>query len=127
MRWARRMRRTLVWLALFSLTAACTACSSITPDDEGGTGATPPGPAPASAETTTTETTQDGMLRGTVESNGVHAFKGVPYAAPPVGALRWAPPQPLAPSSVVRDATQLAAPCAQVTGFGADYGGRFTG
>lgn len=38
--------------------------------------------------------TAGGMVEGTVEASGVHAFKGVPYAAPPVGDLRFREPQP---------------------------------
>ena len=37
-------------------------------------------------------TVDTGALEGTAE-NGVHAFKGIPYAAPPVGGLRWRAPQ----------------------------------
>jgi para-nitrobenzyl esterase len=41
---------------------------------------------------------RSGVLVGTVE-NGVAVFKGVPYAAPPVDALRWSLPRPVAPWS----------------------------
>lgn len=47
--------------------------------------------------------TRYGEVRGSV-AEGVHAFKGIPYAAPPFGAYRLLPPQPLAPWSGVRDA-----------------------
>ena len=39
-------------------------------------------------------TTADGVLEGTDES-GIKTFKGVPFAAPPVGNLRWKAPQPV--------------------------------
>lgn len=48
--------------------------------------------------------TPSGDLHGTTES-GVAVFRAVPYAAPPVGDLRFAPPQPHAPWAGLRDAT----------------------
>jgi carboxylesterase type B len=47
--------------------------------------------------------TQSGEVRGTF-INGVHSFKGVPYAAPPFGNRRFLPPQPVEAWSGVRDA-----------------------
>ncbi|HEU5347628.1 MAG TPA: carboxylesterase family protein, partial [Ktedonobacterales bacterium] len=54
-------------------------------------------------ETDTVVKTQYGEVRGSV-ADGVHTFKGIPYAAPPFGANRFRPPQPVAPWSGVRDA-----------------------
>ena len=49
--------------------------------------------------------TRDGQVRGAPrDENGVLAFKGIPYAAPPIGPLRWRAPQPPAPWHGVRDA-----------------------
>jgi len=61
--------------------------------------------------------TDSGLVRGMV-NNGVYEFLGIPYAAPPVGALRWMPPHPAASWSGVRSATQFANTCAQVTELG---------
>jgi carboxylesterase type B len=47
--------------------------------------------------------TQSGEVRGSV-TDGVHTFKGIPYAAPPFGANRLRSPQPGAPWSGLRDA-----------------------
>jgi para-nitrobenzyl esterase len=47
--------------------------------------------------------TKSGGLEGVFEEN-LYAFKGVPYAAPPIGELRWLPPQPIKPWSGVRPA-----------------------
>ena len=51
-------------------------------------------------------TTGHGQVRGRTVG-GVHAFLGISYAAPPVGAYRLRPPQPVEPWSGVRDATVL--------------------
>lgn len=48
----------------------------------------------------------EGILAGT-DSSGVKIFKGVPFAAPPVGNLRWREPQPVACWQGVRDATKF--------------------
>ncbi|HTO53850.1 MAG TPA: carboxylesterase/lipase family protein [Myxococcota bacterium] len=59
---------------------------------------------------TATATTQQGRVLGE-EHDGVSIFRGIPYAKPPVGALRWRAPQPPEPWSGVRDCTQFG-PCA---------------
>src|SRR5690348_9865538 len=64
----------------------------------------------ANAQTVTIST---GRLRGAT-TDGVTAYKGIPYAAPPVGNLRWEPPQPAAQWSGVRDATHYAHDCMQL-------------
>ena len=46
-------------------------------------------------------------------SDGVSSFKGIPYAEPPVGALRWTPPRPLAPWSEPLSATEFGPACIQ--------------
>lgn len=53
-----------------------------------------------------------GWLRG-VEDDGVVAFRGVPFAAPPVGPLRWRPPTPAEPWIGDRPADDWPSPCTQ--------------
>jgi para-nitrobenzyl esterase len=55
--------------------------------------------------------TTAGAVTGT--SGEIRAFKGIPYAAPPVGPLRWRPPQPPAPWQGARDATHFGDDCMQ--------------
>lgn len=52
--------------------------------------------------------TAEGELRGCMDDD-LFVFKGIPYAAAPVGALRWRPPQPVTPWHQVRDATAFGA------------------
>lgn len=70
-------------------------------------------PAVAAASTTSSLVVQTdkGAIQGK-RSNGVDSFLGIPYAAPPVGALRWRPPRPHQPWAGVRSATHYGARCA---------------
>ena len=61
--------------------------------------------------------TGDGLVRG-AEAAGVRQFKGIPFAAPPLGALRFEPPAPVVPWQGVLDASQYRAACPQAMRFG---------
>jgi para-nitrobenzyl esterase len=63
-----------------------------------GAAAEPP-PAPARV------TVANGILEGSTDPDGVRSFRGVPYALPPVGELRWREPQPASNWTGVRRAT----------------------
>jgi para-nitrobenzyl esterase len=66
--------------------------------------------------------TRAGTVRG-VEGAEVRAFLGLPYAAAPVGTLRWRVPRPVEPWDGVRDATRPGADCVQALGRRAILGG----
>ena len=61
--------------------------------------------------------TKEGPVKGLL-NNGVAEFRGIPYAAPPVGALRWKPPTAPASWTTVRDATAFGPQCAQIATLG---------
>src|SRR6476620_6466554 len=98
-----------IWL----LASACTSKQQADPN---------PGP---SAPRVTVE---GGALAGRVDpASGVLVFDGIPYAAPPVGDLRWRPPRPTAPWEGVRQASQLGRNCMQHQPYGditADVAGK---
>lgn len=69
-------------------------------------------------------TTECGDIRG-VHKNGAFSFKGIPYAAPPTGVHRWAPPAKPVCGTGVGDATRFRSMCAQVRPLSA--GGKVMG
>jgi para-nitrobenzyl esterase len=86
---------------------------------------------PARAQETTSQTQQPqpglppvpvvrasaGPVQG-LDNNGVHEYLGIPYAQPPVGDLRWQPPQPYPQWTDTRKATHFGPACAQITTLG---------
>src|SRR5215467_13331979 len=102
MTWAGRRARTRLAVAGVTLGALVTTAPAVSASTLGGQ-------TPASGPVTGTA---NGPVRG-LANGAVNEFRGIPYAAPPVGALRWQPPQPAASWSGVRDATQFAPHCAQ--------------
>ncbi|MEO8562094.1 MAG: carboxylesterase family protein [bacterium] len=62
--------------------------------------------------------TVNGAVAGITLASGVKAFRGLPFAAPPVRELRWKPPQPASNWSGVRQADRFANQCMQARVFG---------
>lgn len=98
-------RRSAFAAALCSLTILIGGCA----EDE-------PAPAPAPALTGTVTLAQ-GQMTGAPEADGVHVFKGIPYAAAPVGDQRWRPPGPPPNWTGTRDATAFGNACPQDAGL----------
>lgn len=66
----------------------------------------------ASLAAARTVSIDSGQLRG-VSAEGIESYKNIPYAAAPIGQLRWRPPQPVAAWKDVRPADQWGAECMQ--------------
>ena len=75
--------------------------------------ALPGSPACADPAASLLARTTAGSVSSTEISGGIVAFKGIPYAAPPLGPLRWRPPQPPVPWPGVRDASHFGDDCMQ--------------
>jgi para-nitrobenzyl esterase len=99
--WRVRTRLAVAGLTLGALTAAAPAVSASTLGRQAAASASRPAAG-----------TANGPVRG-LANGAVDEFLGIPYAAPPVGALRWRPPQPAASWPGVREATQFAPHCPQ--------------
>ena len=56
-----------------------------------------------------------GSVRGRIASDGGAAFKGIPFARPPLGELRWREPQPVEPWTEIRDASTFRPACTQLS------------
>ncbi len=54
-----------------------------------------------------------GQIEG-ITAGGMKVFKGIPFAAPPVGDLRWKPPQPVIAWTGVRNADKFSPQCVQL-------------
>ncbi|MEJ2247531.1 MAG: carboxylesterase family protein [Acidobacteriota bacterium] len=76
----------------------------------------------SSPELTTLVEVTGGTVEGVVQ-DGIYSFKGIPFAAPPVGDLRWKSPQPIIPWEGVKSAEAFAPGPMQDTSFGAILGG----
>jgi hypothetical protein len=61
--------------------------------------------------------TRSGLVQGEI-SGLLRSFRGIPYAAPPVGALRWRPPARVVSWNNVRDASAFAEMCIQINANG---------
>ena len=70
---------------------------------------------PGGADSGLVVRTKAGLVRGVVEDNGTRAWRGIPFARPPVGELRWRPPRPPQPWEGIRDGSVAGPICPQIS------------
>ncbi len=114
------MRASSLAAALVAAAAALTV-SACGPSATEGTSASPAAGEPPAAATPAAIAEpirlDAGLLAGgTSSSANVRVYKGIPFAAPPVGELRWAAPQPVAKWDGTRDASEFGNICIQPPG-----------
>jgi para-nitrobenzyl esterase len=90
------------FLFMVSLVGTCAACGSNDPGNQNSSGVV--------------TVPNVGSVSGTATAT-MRSFKGIPYAAPPIGPLRWKPPQKAAPVNGTLDATKFASGCLQPGNF----------
>jgi len=90
------MKKILSLIFLSAIAATLSACASNIPEVVG----------------IPTASVTGGNVKGTVAA-GLSIFKGIPFAAPPVGELRWKSPQPVAPWTDVKQTVAFANSCMQ--------------
>lgn len=78
---------------------------------------TPAAAPPAIAEPSTLVRLSEGEAVGFISEDGARAWRGLPFAAPPVGELRWRAPRPPSAYEGVREALQSAPRCAQMSNW----------
>jgi para-nitrobenzyl esterase len=103
------MKRRVVRIAIAGLAAGALGLSALE--------SPPATPAPPASAEPPKVHVESGLLAG-VEEGGVRVFRGVPYAAPPVGPLRWKAPQPPAAWSGERQAAAAGPACSQPVELG---------
>ncbi len=108
MQWSR-LSRAPRWARLGAGLAVAAALIATAGPATAGSAAAAPASAPGGRLIVPTAT---GLVQGKA-AGPVSESLGIPYAAPPVGALRWQPPQPAAPWHGIREATSFAPHCAQ--------------
>jgi para-nitrobenzyl esterase len=79
------------------------------------TGCTKAAPPAPNVDPSSRRTTASGPVVGAVGDYDDHAWRGIPYAAAPVGALRWRAPQPAKAWTETREALSFGSPCTQFT------------
>lgn len=107
------MKRGRGLLALLTMGVACLACIAYIAWPASGQSAAP--------STLLVSNLEGGAIAGS-SAHGVRWYKGIPFAAPATGALRWRAPQPVVPWQGTRDASQFAPDCLQAGVADASHG-----
>jgi len=94
------LMKQVLWIAAALIVAACSQKEA---------------PASAAPDEATVRTLNGGEIVGITTDAGAHSWRGVPFAAPPVGDLRWRAPRPAEGWQGRREATKFAERCAQMT------------
>ena len=104
-------------LVLLLVTFFAFACDSSSEKSAGGENSAPAAKSEAveAPPLTTTVEVTGGTIEG-VEQDGIFSYKGIPFAAPPVGDLRWKAPAPVKPWTGVKKADAFECACMQASG-----------